>query len=539
MNDIVKSVVELQRAGDFQGALRIAMERWRQCRLQVIAEAIDILSEEALKGFEAPVVRKNADFHRLWCERVREPDLVALGWLAANLTHKLPGNSAEEKSDSLLERFDAIAQIAADSRISGAITRLFDLDPPVLGIVPTREGGCSLLEDIGDERTWAAADQITIGLADSPLPDLDRAKKEAVGATQAERDAWAALAAGRNARAAARAEVLRSMESCPSDDESRAVIADRLIELGDPRGEFISLQLSEDAGQANEQTSARAQVLLEKHGEEWLGELRPAAYRAWFRRGFLWRLDLHASSRGGKNVAGLQSSVLSTVEELGGKPSPAIYVAFITSPKMTSLKTICVEADAILKAVEKDPPQQVTDVRSTGWSRTSYEKRFATRVLPLLESGAFPKLNSVGCTAAVYEGLAASPILAQLTAVEILGPLSDVLPHWAGLPSHIKRLQHRSAYPKQWAESVELRRGDGGTHVAICGESCAIMAQRVLAQLPSDTVEVVVELPLDADRYVAPRRGLDSEQFKDDAEKLGIAVCLLRQPSRSGRLTGL
>lgn len=71
----------------------------------------------------------------------------------------------------------------------------------------------------------------------------------------------------------------------PSDDEPRHVLADVLMERGDPRGEFIQLQLAQAAGDTSERTKGRLKILLGRHGRQWLP---PGAREdSTFERGFL------------------------------------------------------------------------------------------------------------------------------------------------------------------------------------------------------------------------------------------------------------
>lgn len=74
----------------------------------------------------------------------------------------------------------------------------------------------------------------------------------------------------------------------PDDDAPRQVFCDALLERGDPRGEFISLQLK--AGRLSMDERLREFALLEEHRDAWLGSLT-LALDEWmdlveFRRGF-------------------------------------------------------------------------------------------------------------------------------------------------------------------------------------------------------------------------------------------------------------
>ncbi|OAI48010.1 hypothetical protein AYO44_08110 [Planctomycetaceae bacterium SCGC AG-212-F19] len=65
----------------------------------------------------------------------------------------------------------------------------------------------------------------------------------------------------------------------PDDLATHAAYADFLTEQGDPRGEFIQVQLALEDPQRSpkerKQLQAREKELLKKHGRDWLGELAP------------------------------------------------------------------------------------------------------------------------------------------------------------------------------------------------------------------------------------------------------------------------
>ncbi len=61
--------------------------------------------------------------------------------------------------------------------------------------------------------------------------------------------------------------------AAPFADPTRAVLADHLLELGDPRGEFIMLQLAKARGTLSHAALRREKQLLEEHEQTWLGPL--------------------------------------------------------------------------------------------------------------------------------------------------------------------------------------------------------------------------------------------------------------------------
>src|SRR4051812_9792088 len=83
--------------------------------------------------------------------------------------------------------------------------------------------------------------------------------------------------------------LLRAILDDIDDDAVRLVYADYLEERGDPRGEFIRLQIAGHRDESKE-PSAREQELLERHLAEWTSEAQPfdrRKVRLDFERGFI------------------------------------------------------------------------------------------------------------------------------------------------------------------------------------------------------------------------------------------------------------
>lgn len=87
----------------------------------------------------------------------------------------------------------------------------------------------------------------------------------------------AAEVATADADRAIRTALIAEVVAHPDDDGPRFVLADHLLERGDPRGELIQLQCR---GQP-------ADDLLAQHGVEWSAYLRPEVGQAFFDRGFV------------------------------------------------------------------------------------------------------------------------------------------------------------------------------------------------------------------------------------------------------------
>jgi uncharacterized protein (TIGR02996 family) len=105
------------------------------------------------------------------------------------------------------------------------------------------------------------------------------------------------------------AALLAAVHADPADDAPRRVFADHLQEQGDPRGEFITLQLAEDAASAKQ-----AQKLLAAHGKNWLDGLT-LAKDVRFRRGFLSSVKVTFKNQGEAEKYGALPA-WATIEEL-------------------------------------------------------------------------------------------------------------------------------------------------------------------------------------------------------------------------------
>jgi uncharacterized protein (TIGR02996 family) len=84
-------------------------------------------------------------------------------------------------------------------------------------------------------------------------------------------------------------DLLAAVLEDPTDLDRRQVYADYLLSCGDPRGEFIALQLASLRGTLDRSGEARAAALLTEHGDTWQGGLAPflVSDRTRFVAGFL------------------------------------------------------------------------------------------------------------------------------------------------------------------------------------------------------------------------------------------------------------
>ena len=158
--------------------------------------------------------------------------------------------------------------------------------------------------------------------------------------------------------------------NAPGEVAPRAVLADALQQAGDPRGEFIALQLSNEPSAAE-----RANALSRLHADAWTKGL-PVASRTSleFRRGFIARAQVDANS------ASLDSPQWRTLEHLELKPVlpvafPRVEAFLSRLPLLRTLTLHDPTANALLETLV-GPWPSVTTLFVDHWSRSTLPRAF-------------------------------------------------------------------------------------------------------------------------------------------------------------------
>ncbi len=173
-----------------------------------------------------------------------------------------------------LARVQALASFAPDARIGGAMTRVID------------------------RYTSLAAHALRFA--------AQRLQQRAAAAPRR-------MPAAPGARVGELAQLWAAFHARPADLPLRAVLADALQAIGDPRGEYIALELAR--GPATAAARKRAAQLLAAHVDTWTGGI-PGVIRDSLRfdRGFL--AAVHCRTNGSALAESLSAPAWATVEEL-------------------------------------------------------------------------------------------------------------------------------------------------------------------------------------------------------------------------------
>jgi uncharacterized protein (TIGR02996 family) len=143
-------------------------------------------------------------------------------------------------------------------------------------------------------------------------------------------------------------ELLAKVLSAPLDLAPRKVYADYLDERGDPRGEFIDLQLrlaSGEAGDDEEKLTRRAQRLLSKHRAAWLGRFRESFPRLALHRGFVEQVTADAIQfvTGGEALLAREPVTDVTIMQL----TPTLLVRLVDLPGMERVTSLDLSANGL------------------------------------------------------------------------------------------------------------------------------------------------------------------------------------------------
>lgn len=369
---------QLTRADDalaehrYGDALVALLDTWRETRDQGVAGVIDKLSA-VLAQEEAP--------GESYAEVAERGDVLDVPWLLAQLTE---GNAA-----ACTPKAAALLKTPADPRIAARCLAIFSTPPwHATGSQPFYTALAKVFEKNAEPRVLAPLEAVPDGLARlirgeemlsklqqrtrtlhaamskivGGLPRLSKQEKAKVQAMSKRSFVAAAAPVSSREPSSARAstgvserELFAAVHEAPNDDERRAILADLLSAKGDPRGEFIALQLAREKAAPSEAAAKREMALVKKHQAVWLGEAAPTiqyktsphlganrtfgfSVRVRWRRGFLTGAILQMTGPQLKKLA--TSPLWSTLDQVSlwrTKGDPDYGPLFAAMPQLTRL----------------------------------------------------------------------------------------------------------------------------------------------------------------------------------------------------------
>jgi uncharacterized protein (TIGR02996 family) len=512
-------------------ALDDALALWRATRAAPIADAIDALTETALAGWEPPSPRTNPAFHAAWLAAVA--DSAERAWAARNILTRLPGSTGGQRSAACCARLAALCAAPPDPRVGRAVVELFGQQLQILGYHDVLDALVAAFAVHGDDRTAAIARQRLDTADPMGAAVIERALATQPVAERAATPGELERFADRRARppvATAQVDALvREVRAHPDADDARLVLADALLAHGDPRGEFIALQL----GPSDDRRLDRIDQLLREYGKRWLGTLREITFRARFERGFLARLELNgrwtATERGWAQH--IVDPTLATVEDLvPGRSVGAIYARFVASPAMTALRRIEVFDAPTLDAL-RETPAKLVHIACPTWKSGKYVPQLA-QVLPVCER--FSTLRSFAVYIDGVPAVLTSRLADQLTSLTVAGGLGPVLALWPRLPRAVSLTIARSAMLDDCATARVA--WTGALHLARDG--ARVVGRGSGDWLIGELLEHFAALPVELSRIEIEGAGDHAAALTEAARRRGVELVLLPPARRTGYIAG-
>lgn len=278
---------------------------------------------------------------------------------------------------------------------------------------------------------------------------------------------------GRGPRAAA---LLAAVQAQPEAEDRRAVYADYLSEVGDPRGEFIALQL---ANAERPRMSPRESQLLRRHLREWIAPLEGLLEeRPVFRRGFISRCR---TKRGADLEPLVGHAIWATVEHLE-TDEPRL----ITHPSMTSLRSLGVSFSTLRRLCEAGrrlPRIEAAVVRLSGCPPQLHAVVTGSDLLPSLRE--LTLIHKTIGGSQDWSWLSGTRWLAEVRAMTIVSDLerhgAATLRPWAALLTAPSKLEQVTVSIGMKHFVYELRRADRGVELSIT-LSASLIERALLAQ---------------------------------------------------------
>ena len=273
-------VREALEAKELVTALRQLLTVWRKVPAVDLAETIDETSR-AIRTRQEPLGgkpgRERAERWEALAKKKKPEDLELLFEdlitnAAADSAVRIRRIAADHPRDPRVARW--LASVCADrpftSKNSGPFWTM--VAETLVEIADPRSLTQLLAWYIGGNKIEKAKKKITEKYPKGPplLPE-DEAKQ--LSEIRSRLRAWAPPSTPKKVLADG-AALLQAIYEAPDDVSKRLVYADWLTEQGDPRGEFIQLQVQRREGKAAKGAATRERELFTEHWQKWLGGLK-------------------------------------------------------------------------------------------------------------------------------------------------------------------------------------------------------------------------------------------------------------------------
>lgn len=274
------------------------------------------------------------------------------------------------------------------------------------------------------------------------------------------------------------------------DDLTRRILADQLIEQGDPRGELVVLEL-EAASQPSAVLTERLRTLREHHRDHLLGALAPLVTEVVWDRGYPDQVRL--LPRDVEHLHRARSSPLwRTVRRVDVRPHRRL-----PGGALSELLAVP-DLDGLQVLTGQVPPETLTHparVRALEELVFTQPGMPPARSLALLEtlrrSTHFPGLHTVGLHGRVPPGALPGAPLRTLA----VGSPPDLLADWLSVFEQARDLRSLRLLSRLGADVLQLDRRADGLHLRVQSSSASLTVWRRRLRADLAVAEVLQTLP--------------------------------------------
>lgn len=360
-------------AKDWDAALDLALVAWRETRAPAYANLVEAISAQMTR---APIPTRSGEvwydqLHHRWLARARSLFAVEVPVLMDAFAVDLRAHETRAAFDELpaarrvraalakeglaLEanaegpfmaiavRLEILTRFQPDPRIAKGLVRFLKLAPVVAEgalAVATYGPVFDVIEELGDVRVLPALEALPPSNARDRTIEALRAR----GVPPLVNDEVMTLAKELGFTEAAPvldvSELLEMVVADLDDDTPRAILGDLWLEAGDPRGEFVQLQLRAARGELSTAERERMVSIEAQNHAEWLGDLSLITTARRFERGFLDEIALANDSAVSRArwARAMRDPRLGTVRVVRpGAASAALFGELLLAPSLKNL----------------------------------------------------------------------------------------------------------------------------------------------------------------------------------------------------------
>ncbi len=270
-------------AGRGAEALTLLLQAWEKARLPELTSLIERVDAK-LTVTLLPALTDQQRRYLAWCRRARLKRAADVGPLLAELIELT--EQEKTRHHFIRGRVRVLRSFPPDPRIGHFASALLGLTFPENDLVQLAKKHVDPTRALVDHELREA--QLRVGVKAELPPELvtvldgleravDEAELQPVGELPDEAPGFESESA-----------LLAAVYANPGDDALRQIYADRLVERGEPHGEFITLQFQRASESISPEGLRREHRLLKKHRTDWLGPLAPFVVKSTveFAKGF-------------------------------------------------------------------------------------------------------------------------------------------------------------------------------------------------------------------------------------------------------------